>query len=81
MVALFIDLECSNNDTVYPVIVRFGRWNLGADHDHVDEVSERRLSIRVEDSLHLSPYIAGCDASESRFVLDQTTFLVFRHGR
>ena len=70
MVALFIDLECSNNDTVYPVIVRFGRWNLGADHDHVDEISERRLSIRVEDGLHLSPSVAGCDASQSRFVLD-----------
>ena len=63
MIELFIDLECSNNDTVYPVIVRFGRWNLGADHDHVDEISERRLSIRVEDSLHLSPSVAGCDAS------------------
>ena len=81
MVALFIDIECSNNDTVYPVIVHFGRWNLGADHNHVEEISERRLSILVEDGLHLSPSIAGCDASQNRLVLDQATFLVSRHGR
>ena len=63
MIVLFIDLECSNNDTVYPVIVRFGGWNLGTDHNRVDEISERCLSIRVEDTLHLSPSVAGCDAS------------------
>ena len=81
MIVLFIDLECSNNDMVHPVIVHFGGWNLGADHNRVDEIGERRLSICVEDGLHLAPSVAGCDASQSRFVLDQVTFLVFGHGR
>ena len=62
MIELFLDLECSNNDTVHPVIVRFGGWDLGADPDHVDEIRERRLSIRVEDTLYLSPSVAGSDA-------------------
>ena len=56
-------LECSDNDTVQPVIVCFGGWNLGADPDHVDEIRECRLSIRVEDGLHLSPPVAGSNAS------------------
>ena len=63
MIELFMGLECSNNDTVHPVIVRFGGWDLGADHDHVNEIRERRLSIGVEDTLHLSPSVAGCNAS------------------
>ena len=63
MIELFVDLECSNNDTVHPVIVRFGGWNLGTDPNHVHEIRERRLSIRVEDSLHLSPPVAGGNAS------------------
>ena len=58
-----MDLKCSNNDTVHPVIVRFGGWNLGADPNHVDEIRERRFSIRVEDGLHLSPSVAGGNAS------------------
>ena len=81
MIELFLGLECSNNDTVHPVIVRFGGWDLGADHDHVDEIRERCFSIRIEDSLHLSPSVAGGNASQGRLVLDQTPFLVFRHGR
>ncbi len=81
MIELFMGFECSNNDTVHPVIVRFGGWNLGADHNHVDEISKRRLSIRVEDGLHLSPSVTGCDTSQGRFVLDQTTFLDFRHSQ
>ena len=63
MIELFLDLKCSNNDTVHPVIVRFGGRNLGIDPDHVDEIRERRLSICVEDGLHLPPPVAGGDAS------------------
>ena len=63
MIELFLGLECSDNDTVHPVIVRFGEWNLGTDPNHVDEIRERRLSIRVEDTLHLPPSVAGGDAS------------------
>ena len=63
MIELFMGLECSNNDTVHPVIVCFGGWNLGADPDHVNEIRECRLSIRVEDTLRLPPSVAGGNAS------------------
>ena len=63
MIELFMDLKCSDNDTVHPVIVCFGGWNLGTDPNHVNEIRERRFSIRVEDGLHLPPSVAGSDAS------------------
>ena len=81
MIELFMGLECLNNDTVHPVMVCFSGWDLGADHDHVHEIRERCFSVCVEDSLHLPPSVAGCDASQSRLVLDQTIFLDFRHGQ
>ena len=66
---------------IHSLIICFGRGNLGADSDHVDEIAERRFSVLVEDSLRLPPAITGSDTSRSRFVLDQATFLVFWHGR
>ena len=66
---------------IHSLIICFGRGNLGADSDHVDEIAERRFSELVEDVLHLPSSIACSDTSDSRFVLDQATFLVFRHGR
>ena len=63
MIELFLGLECSANDTVHPVIVRFGGWDLGTDPNHVDEIRERCFSICIEDGLHLSPPVAGGNAS------------------
>ena len=79
--ARLIVLECSSDDTIHSVIVCFGRGELSADSDHVDEIAKRRFPVLVEDGLHFSPSVADRDASQSSFVLDQATYLVFRHGR
>ena len=79
--SLLLDVKCSNDDTIYSVIVCFCRGQLGVDPDHVDEITERCFSVFVEDGLHLPPSVADRNAFQSRLVLDQTTFLVFGHGR